>query len=408
MGDIRLYDFDVPPEQVAQQPVEPRDAARLLVLDRAIGVQAHARVSELPGFLAPGDCLVVNDARVIPARLRGRRPSGGAVELLLVRPLGSALPGGLPASAGVSNDLGRGCRDQDEAPPGDSRSSGARPGWIAPGSLRLPGGPGQRPSNEVGKELWEALARPARAIEPGQRLLFAPPLAGEVVAAAGDGVVVVAFEGGPVLAELERQGEVPLPPYIRRRPGEASARGPDRVHYQTVYAARDGAVAAPTAGLHFTPRLLAALQAHGVRIVRLTLWVGPGTFVPIRGDDYTAHRMAAERYEVTEAAAAAINEARADGGRVIAVGTTVTRTLETVTDDSGRVGPGSGETSLYITPGYRFRAIDGLMTNFHQPCSTPLLLAAAFAGRERLLSAYSEAIHLGYRLFSYGDAMLIL
>ncbi len=391
MSDLRLYDFEVPPEQVAQQPVEPRDAARLLVLDRATGARTHARVADLPRFLAPGDCLVVNDARVIPARLRGRRvpagsptgpgrgASGGAVELLLVRPLESADPGGCGQSSGEVSAAGK------------NR-----------------GQPPREASGPAPKELWEALARPARALAPGQRVVFAPPLVGEVVAAAGDGTVVVAFEGGPVRAELERQGEVPLPPYIRRQPGEASARSLDRARYQTVYAARDGAVAAPTAGLHFTPRLLDALRAGGVRIVRLTLWVGPGTFTPIRGDDYTAHRMAAERYEVTPESAEAINAARAGGGRVVAVGTTVTRTLETAADDAGRVRPGAGETSLYITPGHRFRAVDALMTNFHQPRSTPLLLAAAFAGRERLLEAYGEAIGSGYRLFSYGDAMLIL
>ncbi|HWP35860.1 MAG TPA: tRNA preQ1(34) S-adenosylmethionine ribosyltransferase-isomerase QueA [Thermodesulfobacteriota bacterium] len=359
VSDLREFDFEVPPALIAQRPAEPRDAARLLVLDRDSGARLHRRVADLPALLAPGDCLVVNDAKVIPARLRGRRPTGGTVELLLVRPRPD-----LPAPA--------------DSPAGDDDPA-----------------------------VWEALARPARSLAPGQRLLFAPPLAAEVLAHAGEGTVVVAFRGGSVREAMERQGEVPLPPYIRRRPGEAGPQGPDRHWYQTVYAAREGAVAAPTAGLHFTPRLLAALEAAGVRIVRLTLWVGPGTFAPVRGDDYRAHRMAAERYEVTPQAAAAINAARGAGGRVVAVGTTVTRTLETVADEAGRVRPGTGETELYITPGFRFRAIDALMTNFHQPRSTPLLLAAAFAGRERLLAAYEEAIRLGYRLFSYGDAMLI-
>lgn len=356
--DLRPYEFEVPAPRIAQRPAEPRDAARLLVLDRATGARAHARAADLPRFLAPGDCLVVNDARVFPARLRGRLATGGAVELLVVRPRPDAAPEG-------------------------------------------PAGPTAR------REVWEALGRPARHLTPGRRLVLTPPLAAEVLSATGDGALLVAFEGGPLRAELERQGEVPLPPYIRREPGEAGARGPDRSAYQTVYASREGAVAAPTAGLHFTPRLLAALEAAGVGVVRLTLWVGPGTFAPIRGDDYAEHRMAAERYEVTAEAADAINRARAAGGAVVAVGTTVTRTLETVADDRGRIRPGCGETSLFVTPGYRFRAISALMTNFHLPRSTPLLLAAAFAGRERLLAAYEEAMRLGYRVFSYGDAMLV-
>jgi S-adenosylmethionine:tRNA ribosyltransferase-isomerase len=351
--DLRLFDFEVPEGQIAQRPAEPRDAARLLVLERASGARTHARAADLPRFLRAGDCLVLNDARVVPARLRGRRPTGGAVELLVLRP---------------------------------------RPDLTDP----------------RGGEVWEALGRPARHLTPGARLGFAPPLAGEVVAAAGGGAVLVAFRGAPVAAELSRQGEVPLPPYIRRAPGEAAAGGADHLRYQTVYASRDGAVAAPTAGLHFTPALLAALEAAGVRTVRLTLWVGPGTFTPIRGDDYSTHPMGPERFEAAPEAVAVVNAARRAGGRVVAVGTTVTRTLETLADDAGRLSPGAGETSLFITPGYRFRAVDALMTNFHLPRSTPLLLAAAFAGRERLLAAYREAIALGYRLFSYGDAMLVL
>jgi S-adenosylmethionine:tRNA ribosyltransferase-isomerase len=364
--DLGRFDFEVPEGQIAQRPAEPRDAARLLILERASGARTHARVADLPRFLRAGDCLVLNDARVVPARLRGRRLAtpgppgrgaswggGGGVELLVVRP---------------------------------------RPDLADP----------------AGGEVWETLGRPARHLAPGTLLGFAPPLAGEVVARAGDGAVLVAFRGGPLAAELSRQGEVPLPPYIRRAPGEAAAGGADHLRYQTVYAARDGAVAAPTAGLHFTPALLAALEAGGVRTVRLTLWVGPGTFSPIRGDDYSTHRMGPERFEVAPEAAAEVNAARRAGGRVVAVGTTVTRTLETLADDAGRLSPGAGETSLFVTPGYRFRAVDALLTNFHLPRSTPLLLAAAFAGRERLLGAYREAIALGYRLFSYGDAMLVL
>jgi S-adenosylmethionine:tRNA ribosyltransferase-isomerase len=354
MRDLRDFDFEVPPDQVAQQPAEPRDSARLCVLDRRAGARAHAQVTDLPRVLARGDCLVVNDAKVVPARLRGRRPWGGAVEVLVVRPR------------------------PEVAPP---RARG---------------------------EVWEAMGRPARHLSPGARVLFAPPLEAEVVAAPGEGMVLLAFDGAPLASELRRQGEVPLPPYIRRAPGEATAAGPDARAYQTVYAACEGAVAAPTAGLHFTPALLADLERAGVQVVRLTLWVGPGTFAPIRGDDYGAHRMAAERYEVSPEAAAAVAAARAAGGRVVAVGTTVTRTLESASDEAGRVRPGAGETALFITPGYRFRAVDGLMTNFHLPRSTPLLLAAAFAGREHLLAAYAEAIAMGYRLFSYGDAMLIL
>ncbi len=351
MSDLREFEFEVPVGQIAQRPAEPRDAARLLVLDRATGARTHRRAADLPSCLVPGDCLVVNDARVVPARLRGRRPTGGGVELLVVRP---------------------------------------------------------RPDVEAGgREAWEAMGRPARQLTPGARIVFTPPLAAEVVGRQGDGGLLVAFEGAPLAGELSRQGEVPLPPYIRRAEGEASARSADGQAYQTIYAVRDGAVAAPTAGLHFTPALLGALERAGVRIVRLTLWVGPGTFASIRGDDYAAHRLLPERFEVSAEAAAAINAARAAGGRVVAVGTTVTRTLETQADDAGWIAPGAGETLLFITPGYRFRAVDALMTNFHLPRSTPLLLAAAFAGREPLLAAYAEAIAMGYRLFSYGDAMLI-
>jgi S-adenosylmethionine:tRNA ribosyltransferase-isomerase len=334
-----LADFDYPlPESAIAQHPAPRGESRLLVLDRA-GRERHRRVRDLPALLRPGDLLVVNDTRVIPARLFARRASGGGrVELLLVE--------------------------------------------------------------RVGEREWEALAGPGRRARPGTVFELAPGLQAEVVATAPTGRRRLRFSE-PIEPHLERLGHVPLPPYIQRADEPA-----DRERYQTVYARRPGAVAAPTAGLHLSAELLAALAAAGIERAEVTLHVGPGTFKPVTAERVAEHLMESERYEIGEAAAEAIRRARARGGRVVAVGTTVVRALESAAAQRGEVTAASGTTDLFITPGFPFRAVDALLTNFHLPRSTLLLLVAAFAGRERVLAAYTEAVAAGYRFYSYGDAML--
>ena len=336
--DVAEFDYPLPAGLIAQEPLPERDASRLLVLPRARGEPRHCSVRELPRLLQPGDLLVVNDARVIPARLRGRKEgTGGKVELLLVEPLGGA-------------------------------------DWLALGQSSKP-------------------LRAGAVVEAhGARL--------RIVEVRGEGEMVVRLpvEGEELWRYLDEAGEMPLPPYIERPAGDA-----DRERYQTIFARERGAVAAPTAGLHFTPGLLDALRAAGVAIAQVTLQVGPGTFLPVRVQRTEDHRMHCERYHVPQATADAVNSAR---GRVIAVGTTVLRTLEAAWHDGLRPGPGS--TALFITPGYRFQAVQGLLTNFHLPRSTLLMLVAAFAGLPRVLAAYREAVALRYRFFSYGDAMLIV
>lgn len=337
------FDYDLPERLIAQEPVEPRDASRLLVLPRGGGPTRHLRFSDLPEVLAPGDLLVMNDTRVIPARLVGRKESGGRCELLLVADLGGA---------------------------------------------------GDR---------WRAMGQASKPLRAGSRLAFGD-LHARVEAAEGEGFFAVRFDrGGPALLEaLEREGRVPLPPYIRREPTAA-----DRERYQTVLARRPGSAAAPTAGLHFTERLLARLDRRGIRRATVTLHVGPGTFLPVRAATLAGHRMHPERYFVPEEAARALADCRERGGRVVAVGTTTVRTLESALAGSS-LRQGWGETDLFIHPGYRFRGIGALVTNFHLPRSTLLMLACAFGGRERVLAAYREATGLGYRFYSYGDAMVIL
>ena len=302
------------------------------------------RVRDLPDLLKTGDLLVFNDTRVIPARLFGKR-GDAAIEVTLHK--------------------------------------------------------------NVAADRWRAFARPARKLRPGDRLVFAADLAADVVEKGEGGEIELAFDcaGAELMAALQRRGRMPLPPYIKR-PGGADER--DRADYQTVYAAKDGAVAAPTAGLHFTPALLAALDARGVGRATVTLHVGAGTFLPVKVDDTRDHRMHAEIGIVDAAAADAINAARAAGGRIVAVGTTSLRLLETAADESGRIRPFSGDTELFITPGYRFKAIDLLLTNFHLPRSTLFMLVCAFAGIERMKAAYEHAKAAGYRFYSYGDASLLM
>jgi S-adenosylmethionine:tRNA ribosyltransferase-isomerase len=338
--DIADYDYALPPGQIAQQPLPERDGARLLALERKGSALAHRSMRDLPALLEPGDLLVVNATQVLPARLRGRKASGGAAEALLLGPAGDGFDALLRAR----------------------------------GRLR------------VGLEL---------SFEGNGRRLEA-----QVVALAPDGVVRLAFRGD---ASPYALGEMPLPPYIRRAgPEPADAR-----RYQTVFARVPGAVAAPTAGLHLSDPLLAALRARGVRIAEVVLHVGAGTFRPLDAHALAEGRLHAERFELPEETAAGIDAARARGGRVVAVGTTTTRVLEARANDAGGVEPGRGETDLFLRPGSRFRVVDALLTNFHLPRSSLLLLVAAFAGRERVLAAYAEAVRCGYRFYSYGDAMWI-
>jgi S-adenosylmethionine:tRNA ribosyltransferase-isomerase len=336
-----LFDFHLPPELIAQQPAQPRDAARLLVLGAA-GLQDR-RVHDLPDLLEPGDLLVLNDTRVLPSRLVGKRGES-RIEVTL-----------------------------------HQRERGAR---------------------------WRAFARPARRCRPGDRLVFAPGFAAEVLAKGEGGEITLDFacDGTRLIERLEAYGGMPLPPYIKRPRGGDPR---DRDNYQTLFARRVGAVAAPTAALHFTERLMAALARRKIEHTFVTLHVGAGTFLPVRTEDLENHVMHAEWYEVPAATAERIAHTRADGGRVVAVGTTVLRTLESAAGADGALRAGAGETRLFITPGYRFRLVDRLLTNFHLPRSTLFMLTAAFAGLERMRAAYAHAIAQKYRFYSYGDACLL-
>jgi S-adenosylmethionine:tRNA ribosyltransferase-isomerase len=351
------FDYDLPPELIAQDPLPDRAASRLLVLDRASGSITHRRFRDIAELIRPEDVVVLNASRVIPARLHGTRETrnpkglpggpgkrGGAAELLLVR--------------------------------------------------ELPDG------------TWLAMGHPGGKLKPGRRVVFAEDSVVEIVEALGGGLRRVRFVGAlDARATLARYGEVPLPPYIRRAPVPA-----DAARYQTVYAEHEGSVAAPTAGLHFTPELLEDIKRKGTAVAVLDLHIGPGTFKPVEVEDVAQHPMHAEVYDVPERAAAVINERQAagTGGRVWAVGTTVVRTLETVVDGSGRVQPGTGETALFIHPPYAFKVVDRLLTNFHLPRSTLLMLVCAFGGYEAVMQAYREAIRERYRFYSYGDAMLVV
>jgi S-adenosylmethionine:tRNA ribosyltransferase-isomerase len=343
MFALASYDYDLPAHLVAVRPAPEREAARLMVIERATGELRHLRFGDLPGLLGEGDLLVVNDTRVIPARLQGRKDSGGKVEFLLL-----------------------------SAPNGSSD--------------------------------WQAECLVKGRPRPGSRIRLGEGLKAEILDYLGPGRAMVRFrsQGVPFTEVLERVGQVPLPPYLRRE-----AEAADRDRYQTVYAERPGAVAAPTAGLHFSPRLLEALESRGVEVLRLTLHVGYASFMPLRCSDIREHAIHAEPAEVTAGVAGRINGARAAGKRVVAVGTTTTRALEWAAAE-GEFKARRGDCDLYIYPGYRFRVVDRLITNFHLPRSSLLLLVSAFAGRETILAAYREAVARGYRFYSYGDSMLIL
>jgi S-adenosylmethionine:tRNA ribosyltransferase-isomerase len=352
--DVDLFDFDLPEDRIALRPARPRDAARLLVVKPGDGL-ADRVVRDLPDLLRTGDALVVNDTKVIPAQLKGRR-------------------------------IGRETKSKIEATL-IKRLDGSR---------------------------WQALVKPAKKLSPGDTVRFGNEgkvcllghLDAEVEAKGSDGEVTLSFSlHGPALDQaIADLGTPPLPPYI------ASKRTPDDqdlADYQTMFAAHEGAVAAPTAGLHFTPALEAALHGHGVGLHRLTLHVGAGTFLPVKVEETSEHRMHAEWGCISAETAAALNEARDKGGRIIAVGTTSLRLLESAAADDGTIQPFSGETSIFITPGYRFRAVDILLTNFHLPRSTLFMLVSAFSGLETMKRAYAHAVASGYRFYSYGDACLL-
>jgi S-adenosylmethionine:tRNA ribosyltransferase-isomerase len=353
---VSEFDYELPSELIAQRPAAPRDSARLLVHRIGADHTQHLTVRDLPSILEPGDLLIVNDTRVRAARLAGRRASGGAVEITLLERI-------------------------------DARR-------------------------------WSALARPAGRLRPGERIeLEDGAFSAELLerARSQDGALepewLLALEaraGAEIEAALERAGRMPLPPYIRRAVQDELARTTDRGDYQTVFARALGAVAAPTAGLHFTPDLLERLASRGIERAAITLHVGAGTFKPVSSDDTEQHVMHEERFDLTAPTVEAWKRGRARGSRVVAVGTTSVRVIESCASVQGLLEPRSASTRLFLVPGVHFRAVDALLTNFHLPRSTLLMLVAAFAGRERVLRLYREAIELGYRFYSYGDAMLLL
>lgn len=335
------FHYDLPKEQIAQKPIEPRDSSRLLVYDRNSDVLEHKHFYDLADILGENDMLVINNTRVLPAKVTGVKDGTGAKISFLLH-------------------------------------------------------------KRIAYDTWETLCRPAKRVGVGTRLTFAPDLVGEIVAEGEEGARTVKFEFDGVFENiLHRIGEMPLPHYIH---GELK----DKERYQTVYSKTDGSSAAPTAGLHFTDELIKKLKNKGVQFTEVLLHVGLGTFLPVKTDDILEHKMHSEYYNVTDAAAERINSARAAGKRIIAVGTTSVRVLESVSDSNGIVHAGSGETSIFIYPPYKFKATDALITNFHLPESTLIMLVSAFVGREKTLELYKKAVNEKYRFFSFGDSMIIL
>jgi len=356
---MRLQDFDyyLPRRLIAQQPLPERDRSRLMVLNRGSASVDHRLFSDLPEYLQPGDVLVINETRVWPARLMGKKESGGRVEILLIRK-----------------------RQRVE---------------------------GDATADEDGTE-WECLVRSCGKLRDQTRVLLGGEIWGELVGRTPGGLFRLRLKGeGEIDRALGRIGYPPLPPYIRRN-GDPAMRARDSERYQTVYAREEGAIAAPTAGLHFTEALLDEIKGRRISILPLILHVGLGTFLPVKEEEIGKHRLEAEFLDVPPKTAEAVNAARVQGKKVIAVGTTVTRALESCVDEKGFIRAKRGETEVFILPGYHFRAVDALITNFHLPRSTLLMLVSAFAGREFILAAYEEAIRKNYRFYSYGDAMLIL
>lgn len=341
---ISDFDYDLPENLIAQAPLEKRENSRMLIVDRRSAELADRNFFDLPEFLREGDVVVLNNTRVFPARLFGRSETGARVEIFLVR--------------------------------------------------------------ETSREIWETLARPARRLKAGKKIIFSEKLVAEVLDKTEDGRVRVRFEAdGDFDRVLDEIGRTPLPPYIKREDGSIDA---DRERYQTVFARERGAIAAPTAGLHFTPEILEKVRAKGVTIAEVTLHVGYGTFEPVRVDDLSLHRVMPEQYEIGDAAAETLNRAKAEGRRIVAIGTTTTRALETVMTKHGRFEAERESANLTIIPGYKFKAIDALLTNFHLPQSSLLVLVSTFAGHQLIMDAYRHAVGKGYRFYSYGDCMLII
>lgn len=344
MTELKKSDFyfDLPQELIAQDPLEDRSASRLLVLDKETGAVEHHNFKEITSYLRPGDCLVLNNTKVIPARLMGvKEDTGAVIEVLLLK----------------------------------------------------------RRENDV----WETLVKPGKKARPGTKLVFGDgSLRAEVMDVVEEGNRLIRFSYEGIFEEaLDRLGEMPLPPYITHKLQ-------DKTRYQTVYAKYDGSAAAPTAGLHFTKELLAEIEDMGVKIAYVTLHVGLGTFRPVKEENILEHHMHSEHYQVTQETADVINQTKEQGGRVICVGTTSCRTVESAADENGNVQAGCGDTEIFIYPGYRFKVLDCLITNFHLPESTLVMLVSALAGRENVLSAYEKAIEEKYRFFSFGDAMLVI
>ena len=335
------FNYDLPQELIAQTPLEPRDSSRLMKIDRQTGEIEHRIFRDITDYLRPGDALVINDTKVIPARLFGEKEgTGRQVEFLLL--------------------------------------------------------------NKLSYDTWEIIMRPGKKLRIGDRVLFGDELTAEILEKQADGITRVRFSFEGVFEEiLDRLGNMPLPPYITERLE-------DKGRYQTVYARESGSAAAPTAGLHFTPALLERIQAMGVDVIPVLLHVGLGTFRPVKVEEIENHAMHSEFFSVSQEAAEKINAVRERGGRIIAVGTTSVRTLESAADERGRVKAGTGNTSIFIYPGYQFRCVDGLVTNFHLPESTLIMLVSAFLGREKTLVAYETAVRERYRFFSFGDAMLVV
>jgi len=335
--------FFLPPELIASEALAERSASRMLVVDRKSENYRDSRFVELPDLLRPSDVLVLNDTKVFPARLFGKTESGGNLEIFLV--------------------------------------------------------------NETSENIWQVLARPAKRLKIGRRIIFSSELSANVIDKTDDGKVVIQFEAdGNINDIIDNIGKTPLPPYIKRERGEPDL---DRERYQTIYAKNRGAIAAPTAGLHFTPDIMAALKAKGITTATLTLHVGYGTFEPIRVDDLSEHRVLPESFSISEETAELLNSAQAEKRRIVAVGTTTTRTLESAMTKHGRFEAESGLADLTITPGYKFKAVDAMLTNFHLPESSLLILVSTFAGRELIMKAYEYAVKERYRFYSYGDCMFI-
>ena len=340
---IAEFDFDLPAHLIAQEPLEHREASRMMVVDRASGLIRNDQFEGFPDLLVPGDVVVVNNTKVFPARLHGHTDTGAGVEIFLV-------------------------------------------GELADGT-------------------WEVLAKPGRRLKEGKRIAFASDLSAEVISKKDDGKIVISFQAdGDLACIVDRIGQTPLPPYIAR---DNAAIDTDRDRYQTVYAKNRGAIAAPTAGLHFTPEIIERVRSKGVEIAEVTLHVGYGTFEPVRVEDLSEHKVSPERYEISQLSANALNNARADGRRIVAIGTTTTRALESNINEFNLIAAGQHSARLTITPGYQFRIVNALLTNFHLPKSSLLVLTSVFGGRELIMEAYRQAVREKYRFYSYGDCMFI-